>query len=150
MFCKFCGKEVADGSIQCPYCKGILASDEELGILPEDYEDEAPAPAPAKKEEKKTSKACVTGFVFAIIAGLFMLLKFSTGEWELDLVLPIFMKSLANTFSFIGLIISIVGIVKAKKHELKGMPFGIIGLIACIVLNVASFVGMIDSFVSLM
>lgn len=140
MFCKFCGKEVADGSIQCPYCKGILASDEELGILPEDYEEEAPAPAPAKKEEKKTSKACVTGFIFTIIALLCIILKPNTGAPEMDIMMGMSNLSMASTFSFIGLIFSIVGVVKASKHELKGKAFGIIGIIGCAVMMILSSV----------
>ena len=147
MFCKFCGKEVADGSIQCPYCKGILASDEELGILPEDYEEEAPAPAPAKKEEKKTSKACITGFVFTIIALLFLIIKpSSTGMIELDMAARMGLLSFASTIAFIGMIISIVGTVKASKNELKGKAFGIIGIIACILIMILAGVFTIQTF----
>ena len=65
---------------------------------------------------------------------------------ELDMAARMGLLSFASTIAFIGMIISIVGTVKASKNELKGKAFGIIGIIACILIMILAGVFTIQTF----
>ena len=144
MFCNFCGKEVDEGTQTCPHCGANLKADtpatadpvkeeqvaeaapaaaEPVKVTPPPAPAPKPAPAPAPAQPAPKPQAPV--------------------QQELQpngMALAGFI--LAFFFPYVGLILSIVGLVRCKKgYNRKGLAIaGIILSALSIFMNIISYV----------
>lgn len=84
----------------------------------------------------KFSKLCVTGFSISVLAWVsilifFLYYKLDVFGYESGILAIVAEASLVLGFicPIAGLVVSIIGVVKAPKKRLKGLPFGIIGIV---------------------
>ena len=139
MFCNFCGKEVDEGTQTCPHCGANLKADtpatadpvkeeqvaeaasaatEPVKVTPPPAPAPKPAPAPAPKpqapaqQELQPNGMALAGFILAFF------------------------------FPYVGIILSIVGLVRCKKgYNRKGLAIaGIILSALSIFMNIISYV----------
>lgn len=120
MFCNKCGTEIPAGESKCPNCGESAMSQNNVAQQPQPQPYYPPyyPPAPAQQivvnaGTSKPSNGCATaGFVLALI-GLVLGFTF--------------------IFSVLGLILSIVGLAKAKSVDGAGKGLAIAGMIISII-----------------
>ena len=106
MFCKHCGKEIDDKAVVCVHCGVPTDNMPSSGIMQNTFQ---------YQPEKPVNGLAIAGLVVSIV-GLF-------GGNYLFLI-P----------SIVGLILSIVGMAKAKNHSLYGLA------IAALIVSIIAFV----------
>lgn len=100
MFCKHCGKEIDDKAMVCPNC----------GVGTDNIA------AMARTSEENVSKAnpcAIIGFIFSLVAVIFTFIVF------------VYWVAFA-----VGFVLSIIGLVKAKKLN-SGRGLAIAGIVIC-------------------
>lgn len=107
MFCTNCGKEIDDNAVICPSC-GVPTDNMKKTVAP------AAAPAPTT-QSKGANGLAIAGLVLGLV-GLF------GGNYIF--LIP----------GLIGLILSIVGMVKSKQYAARGLA------IAALIVSIVSFV----------
>lgn len=128
MFCSKCGKELVDGAVICPNCGTATGNF---------YNISAPALLPAAPEVKRTNGLAIAGMVCAIAGAVGAI---TIGIWIA--IWAGFVGALFFLFlpSFVGLILSIVGMVKVKEYKsgfgcaLAGIIIGALSVVAWVAL----------------
>ena len=82
----------------------------------------------------KISKLCVTGFSFAFVALVSLAyFYFYAFQYSSSTTILLVIGQVSMVLGFlcpvIGLVVSIVGVAQARKNKMKGLPFGIIGIV---------------------
>lgn len=119
MFCKNCGKEIADNADYCVHC-GVSQSGAKTPV-----DDKKPV------EKKKFFVCALLGFIFGLAAFFYVLddllyfFLFAGGDYT------VFTFGGKIIFLVAGIVLSSLGIYDAKKRG--GKVFGIIGLILSII-----------------
>lgn len=82
------------------------------------------------EEKKKLSKLCLTGFLISILSPVMMILYLTAfSEWINNSTLYWIVFAVILLFPVAGLVLSIAGLVSAKKKSRKGKGFGIAGIV---------------------
>ncbi len=116
MFCKNCGTEIPEGETKCPNCGESTMNSNNIVQQPQPYYQPYP-PTPAQQivvnsAPTQQSNGCATaGFVLSLIG---------------------FLLGFTLIFSILGLILSIVGLAKAKSVNGTGKGLAIAGLVLSI------------------
>ena len=82
----------------------------------------------------KISKLCVTGFSFAFVALVSLAyFYFYAFQYSSSTTILLVIGQVSMVLGFlcpvIGLVVSIVGVAQARKNKMRGLPFGIIGIV---------------------
>ena len=119
MFCFHCGKEVDEADTFCPYCGANLTTKEPIQSAPQPIES-APQPVQAPPAPAKKNALPIVGFSLACAAIVLVIASYFVSELFV-LTLPC---------CIVGLILSIIGIVKSKQLGYKaGKSLAIAGIV---------------------
>lgn len=116
MYCKNCGKQLSDDAKFCHSCGSSVETPVTEQVAPTPTETAQPvctcqcSQTPVQEIKKKNNVCCLVGFILSFVSYLFL---FN----ELCL------------FSLAGLIVSIIGLVQAKKRNENWRGFGLAGII---------------------
>ena len=116
MYCRYCGKQLSDDSKFCHACGSAVDSPVTAQVTPTPTESPQPvctcqcSQAPVQEGKKKNNVCCLIGFILSFVSYLFAFNELCI-------------------FSLAGLILSIIGLVQAKKRNENWRGFGLAGII---------------------
>lgn len=126
MYCKNCGKEIADGTKFCPFCGAAQAAEEVHAQ--ENPAEQKPAGNGNQMDSHTTAVVgyiTIIGFLVSICAGT----RDDFSNYHLNQSLVLFLFSLLGVIPFVGwiwdifvLVLWILGLINACNNECKPLP----------------------------
>ncbi len=131
MFCRTCGKEIHNEAVICPHC-GCATSQK---FFSNQTQTQAPAPAPQPAPKKPSNGMCIAGFVVGLVSLFFP----DFGDLGIT----------ALCVGATGLVLSILGMINARKKNQSKWGLGVTGFVLSLVTIVGVVISLISRFTGL-